>query len=179
MIGDHFIGPIEVDNPHNYQEILDPREVEARRRGKSPPICCFTNRVIYTHLPFRIIRSILRNRQDRTGIIYPRMEEQADLISHWTRYYWDAQGPQTISLLEDKIEQVRVQPVGICHLQATHSSRLMTYSAKLSSKMTVGITLNIYGIPGTCARHPKKSTRLPRRSPILARSLTLTSIGLW
>jgi len=29
----------------------------------------------------------------------------------------------------------------------------------------VGITLNIYDTPGTCARHPKKSSRLPRISP--------------
>jgi len=81
MIGEHFIGPIEVDNPHTYSEILDPREVEARRRCESPPICPFTNRVIYTHTPFRIIRSVLRSRQDRTGIAYLRMEEQMDLIS--------------------------------------------------------------------------------------------------
>jgi len=105
MIGDHFIGPIEADNPHNYQEILDTREVDAGRRGKSPPICSFTNRVINTHLPFRTIRSILRNRQDRTGITYPRMEEQMDLISRWTHYYWNTQRPCTISPLEDKIKQ--------------------------------------------------------------------------
>jgi len=107
MIGDCFIRPIEADNPHTYQEILDSREVEAARRGKSPPISAFTNRVLYTHLPFLTIRSasLLRNRQNSTRIIYPRMEEQTDLFSCWTRYYWNAQGPRTISPLEDEIEQ--------------------------------------------------------------------------
>jgi len=105
MIGDRFIGPIEMDNPHTYEDTLDPREVEAARRGESPPTCAFTNRAIYTHLPFRTIRSLLRKRQDRTGIVYPRTEEQTDLISHWTRHYWDPQEPRTISPLEDEIEQ--------------------------------------------------------------------------
>jgi len=97
--------PIEVDDSHTLEDTLDPREVEAARKGKSPPICAITNKAIYTHLPFQTVRSILRDKQDRTGIVYPRTEEQTDIISRWMCNYWNPQEPRTISPLEDKIEQ--------------------------------------------------------------------------
>jgi len=152
MIGDHFIGPIKVDNSHSYQEVLDPREVEAARRGKSPPICAFTNRVIYTHLPFRTIRSLLRNRQDRTRIVYlgTRIvylgtEEQSDLISHWSNLLLD------MLLLEHSRTTydlptwgwditVQAQPVGICHLQ--HFLCCRQLAVPKLAWTTVGLTLH-------------------------------------
>jgi len=126
MIGDHFIGPIEVDNTHTLEETLDPRVIEAARKGKSPPICAFTNRAIYTLLPFWTIRSLLRNRQDRTGIVYPRTEEQTYLISRWTRHYWNPQEPCMISLLEDEIEQYMFNQweFAICNTFFTVDERL-------------------------------------------------------
>jgi len=105
MIRNHFIGPLEVDNTHTPEGTLDPRVAEALGRGKDPPICLFTKRPIYGYLPFRTVRSLLRGRQDRTGIVYPRTEEQTDLISRWMYHYRNPLEIHTIFPLEDEIEQ--------------------------------------------------------------------------
>jgi len=105
MIGNRFIGPIEVDNTRTPEGRLDPRVAEADRSSVDPPICLLTNQPIHRHLPFWTVRSILRNRQDRTGIVYPRTEEQTDLISRWMYHYRNSSETRTISPLEDEIEQ--------------------------------------------------------------------------
>jgi len=105
MIGDHFVGPLEMGNSRKWREQLDPRISKVLRRGKDPPVLPFTRRQLHSAEPFSLIREILRHRQDRTGIVYPRTVEQVELISRWTGYYQNYYGPRTISLLEDKIEQ--------------------------------------------------------------------------
>jgi len=39
------------------------------------------------------------------GIVYPRTEEQVNLIIRWTRHYMNPQETREISPLEDEIEQ--------------------------------------------------------------------------
>jgi len=105
MIGDRFVGPLEAGDTRNLGNILDPRIRKVLIRDKDPPILLFTRRLLATMEPFQVIRGILRNKQNRTRIVYPRTEEQADLISRWANHYQNPQGPRTISPLEDKIEQ--------------------------------------------------------------------------
>jgi len=105
MIGNLFIRPIEEDNSRAPEGRLDPRVAQALQSDVDPPICLFTKRPIQGHLPFRTVRSILRGRQEGTGIVYPRTEEQTNLITNWARHYTNPQETRTISPLEDEIEQ--------------------------------------------------------------------------
>jgi len=105
MIGNLFIGPIEEDNTRAPEGTLDPRVAQALQSDVDPPICLFTKRPIHGHLSFRTVRSILRGRQEGTGIVYPRTEEQTNLITRWARHYTNPQETRTISPLEAEIEQ--------------------------------------------------------------------------